>query len=166
MKKWNKFVENTKNITYTVGIVACLNKEGKFLIVKRSKTDNVKPGYWEWPGGHVDPEDNSIEQGASRELQEEANVFCPVEDLQYLGFQEVRRPQVEDNSVEAIVKRYFFLATEWKNEAKIVPNPVSGVLEHDDLKWATREEINSIENTEIPDYLLVKALKMAGLYNE
>tara|TARA_Y100000593_G_scaffold90283_1_gene176367 strand:+ start:971 stop:1504 length:534 start_codon:yes stop_codon:yes gene_type:complete len=162
MKKWSKFVENTKNPVYVVGIVACLNKKKQFLLVKRSKTDKLKPGYWEWPGGHIDPEDASIEAGAARELEEEANLKCHPDEIKFLGYQEIKRPQVEDKNIEITVKRYYFLATEWGNEPKIVPNPVSGILEHDDIKWATREEIKSIDNTEIPDYLLDKALKIAG----
>ena len=35
-------------------------------------------------------------------------------------------------------------------------------IEHDDWKWATIEDIKDIENTEIPIYLLEKALKLAG----
>lgn len=162
MNKWSKFVKESGNPIYTVGIVACLNDKGQFLIVKRSKTDEIKPGYWEWPGGHLDDEDNSVEDGAVRELEEEANLKCDPEKVQFLGYQEIKRPQVEDKNIEITVKRHYFLATEWENEPKIVPNPESGVLEHDDLKWATRKEINSIKNTEIPDYLLVKALKIAG----
>ena len=35
------------------------NEEGKFLIVQRSHKDKLKPGYWEFPGGHIDDEDES-----------------------------------------------------------------------------------------------------------
>ena len=41
------------------------------------------------------------------------------------------------------------------------PNPHTGEVEHDDWKWATIEEIKEIENTEIPIYLLEKAVEKA-----
>ena len=52
------------------------------------------------------------------------------------------------------------MALEWENEAKIAPNPESGILEHDDLRWSTKEGIESITNTQIPIYLVDKALKI------
>lgn len=151
-----------KEIIYVVGIVACLNEKREFLLVKRSATDTVKPGFWEFPGGHIDPEDKSIAFGAARELLEEANLSCNVEDLVFLGHQTITRPTVEDPTVQAVIKRHYFLATEWENEAKIIPNPVTGILEHDDIMWATIDEIKTLENTTIPDYLLAKALKIVG----
>ena len=36
-----------------------------------------------------------------------------------------------------------------------------GEIEHDDYKWATIDEIKEIENTEIPIYLLEKAVEKA-----
>ena len=37
----------------------------------------------------------------------------------------------------------------------------SGKIEHDDWKWSTIEDIKEIENTEIPIYLLEKALEIS-----
>jgi len=159
MKDWDKFIKETKNPKVVAGIVACLNEEGKFLMVKRSKTDKLHPGYWEWPGGHIDDTDESIEAGAARELEEEANVHANVSDLTYFAVQSFSRPAFEDPTKDLHVTRYFFITQKYTGEAKIVPNPVTGILEHDDLRWATKEEILSMDNTEIDDYLLDKALK-------
>ena len=41
-----------------------------------------------------------------------------------------------------------------------IPNPESGEIEHDMYRWASLEEIKQLDNTEIPDYLLEKALGM------
>ena len=41
------------------------------------------------------------------------------------------------------------------------PNPKTNEIEHDDYKWVTIEEIKDIANTEIPIYLLEKALDMS-----
>ena len=41
------------------------------------------------------------------------------------------------------------------------PNPISDEIEHDDWKWATIDEIKELSNSEIPIYLLEKALEMS-----
>jgi hypothetical protein len=40
------------------------------------------------------------------------------------------------------------------------PNPKTDEIEHDDYKWATINDIKDIDDTEIPIYLLEKALEM------
>ena len=79
---WTKFI--TEGEEAEVGIVVCLNDKQQFLILRRSDIDD-REGQWTMPGGHVDPEDNSIEAGAARELHEEANLTCKLSDLIYLG---------------------------------------------------------------------------------
>ena len=80
--KWSKFL--TEGELKTVGIVVCLNDKQQFLIIRRSNIDR-RAGQWTVPGGHIDDEDDSIESGAVRELDEEANLKCKVSDLQHLG---------------------------------------------------------------------------------
>ena len=100
------------------------------------------------PGGHIDEEDASVDSGAVRELEEEANLICVTADLRYLGEQKIRK--------------YYFLTQKWHGTVNInQPNPHTGEIEHDDYKWATIDEIKEIENTEIPIYLLKKALEKA-----
>ena len=80
--KWRNFL--TEGELKTVGIAVCLNGEQQFLIIRRSDIDR-RAGQWTMPGGHVDDEDDSIEAGAIRELDEETNLKCKATDLQYLG---------------------------------------------------------------------------------
>jgi len=79
---WKAFLGEGKESE--VGIVACLNDEQQFLILRRSPMDD-RSGQWTMPGGHIDPEDGSIEAGTVRELREEANLTCKISDLTYLG---------------------------------------------------------------------------------
>jgi 8-oxo-dGTP pyrophosphatase MutT (NUDIX family) len=145
LNKWNSFL--TEGELKTVGVVVCLNDEHQFLIIKRSDIDD-RAGQWTIPGGHIDDEDGSIEAGAVRELNEEVNLNCKTSDLVYLG--------------EPKEKKYYFLATKWTGEVNIdKPNPHTGDVEHDDYKWATIDDIKDIANTEIPIYLLEKALDMS-----
>jgi 8-oxo-dGTP pyrophosphatase MutT (NUDIX family) len=100
------------------------------------------------PGGHIDTKDGSIEAGAVRELKEEANLVCKVSDLLFLG-----QPKP---------KKHYFLTTEWVGQVNVDnPNPETNEIEHDDYRWATIEEIKDITNSEIPIYLLEKALELS-----
>ena len=133
----------------SAGIVVCLDDKQRFLIIRRSHIDG-RAGMWTIPGGHIDENDRSIEAGAVRELDEETDLLCNTNNLIYLG--------------EPKPKKYYFLAKQWSGNVKInKPNPQTGLIEHDNWKWATIDEIKEIANSEIPIYLLETALKIAGI---
>ena len=143
--KWEQFLAEGE--LKTVGIVVCLNDKQQFLIIRRSKIDK-RAGQWTIPGGHVDDEDGSIEAGAVRELEEEANLSCNISDLNYLG--------------TPSKNKHYFLTQKWTGEVNVdKPNPKTGDIEHDDYKWVTIDDIKDIENTKIPIYLLEKALEIS-----
>jgi len=147
-KKWGQFL--TENDLKTVGIVVCLDDKQRFLIIRRSDIDE-RAGQWTIPGGHIDDDDRSIEAGAVRELDEETDLLCNTEDLIYLG---------EPNGKPG---KHYFLTRKWTGSVNVgKPNPESNQIEHDDYKWYTIERIKDIANSEIPIYLLEKALKIAG----
>ena len=142
---WNDFL--TEGELKTVGVVACLNDEQQFLIIRRSDIDE-RGGQWTLPGGHIDDEDSSIESGALRELEEETGLTCEMSDLTYLG--------------EPRDKKHYFLTQKWTGTVNVdKPNPKTDEIEHDAYQWATIDDIKDIENTEIPIYLLEKALEMS-----
>ena len=143
--KWEQFLAEGE--LKTVGIVVCLNDKQQFLIIRRSKIDK-RAGQWTIPGGHIDDEDSSIEAGAVRELEEEANLSCNISDLNYLG--------------TPSKNKHYFLTQKWTGEVNVdKPNPKTGDIEHDDYKWVTIDDIKDIENTKIPIYLLEKALEIS-----
>ena len=142
---WKEFL--TESELKTVGVVVCLNDKQQFLVIRRSDVDD-RVGQWTLPGGHIDDEDGSIEAGAIRELKEEANLTCSVSDLTYLGM-----PKPE---------KHYFLTQKWSDDVNVNrSNPKTGEIEHDDYKWVSIEEIKEIEDTEIPIYLLEKALEIS-----
>ena len=144
--KWLKFL--TEGELKTVGIVVCLKDKEQFLIIRRSDIDD-RAGQWTMSGGHIDEKDNSIEAGAVRELEEEANLFCNISDLRYLG--------------KKGKNKHYFLTEKWTGDINVdKPNPETGQVEHDDWKWVTIDEIKEIDNTRIPIYLLEKALEMSN----
>ena len=139
---WHSFL--TENELKEVGIVVCLDDNQRFLIIRRSNIDE-RAGQWTIPGGHIDEEDRSIEAGAVRELDEETNLLCNTSDLIFLG---TPKP-----------KKFYFLTRKWTGKVNVnKKNPKTNKIEHDDYKWATIEEIKDITNSEIPIYLLEKAL--------
>ena len=143
--KWNRFL--TEGELKTVGVVACLNDKQQFLVIRRSNIDK-RAGQWTLPGGHIDEEDNSIEDGAIRELKEAAGLQCLSCDLVNLG---THGP-----------KKHYFFTQKWSGTVNIdLPNPKTGEIEHDDYKWATINDIKEIEDSEIPIYLLEKALEIS-----
>ena len=143
--KWNSFLSEDKKSD--AGIVICINKNDEVLIIRRGPEDD-KAGVWTIPGGHIDPEDKSVEMGASRELFEETDLTCEPSNLIYLG---MPKPG-----------KYYFLAKKWSGTVDVSkPNPKTEVVEHDDYKWARINDIKNIDNSEIPIYLLEKALEMS-----
>ncbi len=52
-------------------------RDGKILLCRRSLDDDFLPGYWELPGGRVDPGE-SLWDGMHRELKEETGLAIDV----------------------------------------------------------------------------------------
>ena len=143
-KKWNEFVSKDKD--KAAGIVVCFDDKDRVLIIRRSNIDK-RAGQWTLPGGHIDESDKSIEAGAQRELEEETGLSCTISNLQYLD--------------EPKPGKFYFLAKKWSGEVDVhIPNPETGQIEHDKHKWCSIEDVKDIENSEIPIYLLEKALEM------
>lgn len=144
-KIWNIFLK--KKEESAAGIVVCLDDKQRFLVIRRAYSSRFA-GQWTLPGGHIDDSDTSIEWGAIRELEEETNLICLIEDLIYLG--------------EPKPLKYYFYAKKWCGDVDVtIPNPETGEIEHDDFKWITIDEVKDLEKSEIPIYLLEKALKIA-----
>src|SRR3989339_2249377 len=75
-------------VPFEVVITAIIaNKEGKYLITRRSPNKKRFPGMWTVPGGHLDPEDfmgypketehywyNVLEKALTREIKEEVGL--------------------------------------------------------------------------------------------
>ena len=84
MKKWRNFLDEVKKKRKTIACVICVKEKDKILVIKRSKDEDSKQGHWDLPGGHVDDEDQSIEAGALRELEEETGLTAAEKDLIYV----------------------------------------------------------------------------------
>ena len=57
-------------MTTQIVLTGILKSNDEFLIVKRNQNDELYPGAWEFPGGHLE-EGEVLKEGLRRELSEE-----------------------------------------------------------------------------------------------
>ncbi len=95
-------------VAVEVAVGVLLQPKGKFLLTSRP-AGKVYAGYWEFPGGKVDPGE-SVSQALSRELQEE------------LGIQVVRIAPWKVELVDyphALVRLNFYKVFSWTGELQM-----------------------------------------------
>ncbi|MHA1303147.1 MAG: NUDIX domain-containing protein [Candidatus Heimdallarchaeaceae archaeon] len=116
---------------FFVGLAALIERDGKFLILQRSKEKDFKPGAWEAVTGRLEREEEP-EKGLLREVKEETKldveVIMPIDTgFFYRGGKEF--PMV-------------FIAF-W---VKYLNGQVELSWEHDRFKWVTLDEALEIED--------------------
>ena len=84
-KKWGTFVSEAKEIENLAARVVCIGPNDTILLIKRAPETPINGGKWDIPGGHVDPDDESLEFAAIRELKEETGLNFSEKNLIYLG---------------------------------------------------------------------------------
>lgn len=86
-------------------LTGILKDNEKLLVVKRSENDDLYPGAWEFPGGHLE-EGETLKQGLKRELQEEIGFtdnFEPIITHYYDEVKEKNSELVHDLEIDFIV---------------------------------------------------------------
>jgi 8-oxo-dGTP diphosphatase len=115
---------------------AIIDNGGRVLIVKRSKNNDVLPGYWDIPGGTLeDGEDPAA--GAIRETKEETGL--DISDPM-LFFQRSNIDKAKNKQFVTLV----FFAKYAGGEIRLNPQ------EHDEYAWINTKEINRYDTV---DYL-------------
>lgn len=61
-------------------VAALIEKNGKFLIARRSSGDPYVFGKWEFPGGKVEPEENEV-HAIEREIKEEFELIIKAKEF-------------------------------------------------------------------------------------
>lgn len=136
-EKTNKTCERGKEKDGEYGLsvhIWIMNKEGKFLIQKRTKSRKRFPNMWSLTAGAVDTGETS-EEGAIREAKEEIGVDINKDDMELiLSF-----------------KRTHNFLDVWLVRKDIdLKNIVMQEEEVQKVKWVTREELEEmIENDEV-----------------
>lgn len=110
-------------------LTGILRDKDLFLIVKRNENDNLYPGAWEFPGGHLE-DGETIKEGLKRELLEE------------IGFTDEFNPrithyydEIKSKNVELIynLEIDFIINVDRSNLEIKLSN------EHSEYKWVTKD---------------------------
>ncbi len=100
------------------------DNQGRVLMMQRAKSSKNQPGYWEFPGGKVDPGE-SFDQGLLREFKEETGFT--VSPQKVLGCGEWEREEYRIAYLHMLVTK--------------VDGELGLSHEHDDARWMTKEEL-------------------------
>ena len=129
----------------TVKLIAhtLIEKDGKYLLIKRSKIKrglpNVYPSYWDIPGGSV--EENELpREAALRESMEEVNQKLRINKI-------IHEDSQFDASKDTVFTRLVY-AGEILEERDFILDPE----EHTDFKWIS--SLKDIESNLVVPYLL------------
>lgn len=110
-------------------LTGILKDNEKLLVVKRSENDDLYPGAWEFPGGHLE-DGETLKQGLKRELQEEIGFtdnFEPIITHYYDEVKEKNGELVHDLEIDFIVNV----------DSSTLEIKLSG--EHCDYAWVTKD---------------------------
>lgn len=88
-----------QNQLHIIAVTAFVERDGKFLILKRSEKEIVRPGMWTLPGGKVE-RGESLAAAVQREIKEETGLEIEG-NIEYAGDGEFTRP---DNYHVVIVR--------------------------------------------------------------
>lgn len=110
-------------------LTGILKSGDQLLIVKRNENDDLYPGAWEFPGGHLEKGETLVE-GLKRELQEEIGFNSDFES-RIIGYDD----EVKNKNGELIHNLEInFLIPVNKEEIEVVLSE-----EHSDYKWVTKD---------------------------
>ena len=110
-------------------LTGILKDKDLLLVVKRSENDDLYPGAWEFPGGHLE-DSETLKEGLKRELEEEigfTDEFNPIITHYYDEVKEKNGELVHDLEIDFIVN---------VDSSKI---NVKLSNEHCDYKWVTKD---------------------------
>ena len=129
-----------------VGSCIIVDNKDRILVLMRGATDPWKPGWWDLPGGHLDGNETPIE-GAIREAEEECGLT--VRNLQKVEMKPMGR-----------VLKYFFVTRDYDGSVSLKPNPETDIIEHDEYKWMSIEELSQIRKSIVPILIIRRALSL------
>lgn len=110
-------------------LTGILRDKDLFLIVKRNENDDLYPGAWEFPGGHLE-NGETLSEGLKRELREEIGFFDEFSPIITHYFDEVKN---EGGKLTYNLEIDFIIDV---NSSKI---KIKLSNEHSDYKWVTKD---------------------------
>lgn len=106
-------------------LTGILKDNNEFLIVKRNENDELYPGAWEFPGGHLE-KGETIKDGLKRELEEEIGYKEKFQPIITHYFDEIKKGK--DKLIHNI--EIDFIINVNKKDVNVVLSD-----EHCDYKW-------------------------------
>lgn len=109
-------------------LTGILRDKNLFLIVRRNENDDLYPGAWEFPGGHLE-DGETLKEGLKRELMEEIGFieeFDPVITHYFDEIKEKNGEQIHNLEID------FIINVDSSNVNIKLSN------EHSDYKWVTK----------------------------
>lgn len=110
-------------------LTGILKDNDEFLVVKRSENDELYPGAWEFPGGHLE-NGETLKEGLKRELTEEIGFnleFEPIITHYYDEIKDKNNEMIHDLEIDFIINVN-------KSEFNVVLSD-----EHCDYKWVKKD---------------------------
>lgn len=108
---------------------ALIEKDGKYLVLKRSSDNNYMPGKWDTPGGTIHYGE-AIDTALKREIYEETSLTCEQKEVLFV-YSFMSGPSRHQFQ---IVYRCLYL----KGEINLVAG------DHNDYRWLTLEELKKL----------------------
>lgn len=118
-------------LTHVIAKTFVFNEQGKLLLLRRSASDNHRPGGLDLPGGKVDDRED-VATGAAREALEEAGLALRPEDLQWVYADTVATHNTDIQGDVNMIRITFATKVDKPN--------VKLSHEHDSYSWHTLEE--------------------------
>lgn len=110
------------------------NTNGQILVLRRSKTDLIRPLTWDYPGGIIEENENSYD-AAKRELLEETGILAN-QDLQFLTSHK------NYSKSKLLLEHFYKLHTKENHVIKLSK-------EHDRFRWIKPERIMKLKVPEL-----------------
>jgi 8-oxo-dGTP diphosphatase len=99
-------------ITVTPSVFTAIIQDGNVLLIRRFKTGWMD-GYYDLPAGHLEDQE-SLQEGAVRELEEETGVIANPKDLELIHLHQ------NHNNPENPHYGYIFIAKKWSGTPALV----------------------------------------------
>lgn len=150
---------------FEVVITAIIQKDGKYLITRRSPTKKRFPGMWTVPGGHLEPADfmgypketehywyNVLEKALAREIEEE--VGLKIENIRYVTS---LATEFKDGAASIVIS---CLADYVEGEVKLTDG------ENDKAEWVSAEDAKGYELLDgiLDELVMADALRRGERY--
>lgn len=110
---------------------ALIERDGRFLVTRRSAVDDYMPLKWDLPGGTVDPGE-TLEDALVREVHEETKIKVDIERLLYAYTNLATLP--ERQTFQTV-----FFCRYVDGEVELDP------ADHDQFVWASKSEIDELD---------------------